>query len=179
MLQLIDLIIREAPEWQDNDLVGFPINAILDWPMGTPAGLAAFAMPAVNACFKGMFDEWTRFLTSYDSTYVLTNEEHGWFGPGASEAMPGFIEMFECNPDDPHYGFMSWDDFFTRKFRPGVRPVELPDNSLVINSACESQVYSIKYHVQATDKFWLKGEPYSLSHMLNDSSRASAFSTLR
>lgn len=31
MLKLFDQIIREAPAFEQNDLVGFPINAILDW----------------------------------------------------------------------------------------------------------------------------------------------------
>lgn len=31
MLKLFDQIIREAPAFEDNDFVGFPINAILEW----------------------------------------------------------------------------------------------------------------------------------------------------
>jgi len=35
MLLLINHILTKAPEYNDTHLVGFPINAILDWPMGT------------------------------------------------------------------------------------------------------------------------------------------------
>ena len=38
MLQLLNHIMTRAPEFNKTGLVGFPINAILDWPMGTPAG---------------------------------------------------------------------------------------------------------------------------------------------
>ncbi|KAE9402966.1 hypothetical protein BT96DRAFT_917897, partial [Gymnopus androsaceus JB14] len=116
MLNLFDHIITTAPEFVNNDFVGFPINAILNWPMGTPAGQAAFANPSVNIHFKKMFDTWSHFLTSYDSTYVLTTADNGWFGSSASAVMPNFSETYICDPSDPngHYGFKSWDDFFTR-----------------------------------------------------------------
>ena len=35
MLQLINHVMTNAPEFNKSGLVGFPINAILDWPMGT------------------------------------------------------------------------------------------------------------------------------------------------
>ena len=136
--------------------------------MGTDAGIAAFSSPKVNAQFKKMFGVWADFLTSQDSRYVLTTEEKGWFGPAASEAMPGFADEFVCDPSAPHYGFNSWDAFFTRLFRPGVRPVLFADNNSIVNSACESTVYRIASNIKALDTFWLKGEPYSLNHMLNN-----------
>jgi len=61
MLLLFDDILAEAPSFEQNDLVGFPINAVLDWPMGTPAGFRVFVDPRVNSQFKKMFDVWTRF----------------------------------------------------------------------------------------------------------------------
>ncbi|KIJ54260.1 hypothetical protein M422DRAFT_775418 [Sphaerobolus stellatus SS14] len=176
MLKLFDLIIGETPEFQaHNDLVGFPINAILDWPMGTDAGMTAFMNPKVNVQFKKMFDVWATLLSSPESRSVLTTEENGWFGPAAAEEMPNFVQTFECDPDAPYYGFKSWDDFFTRVFRPGLRPVEFENNDSIVNSACESTVYCIASGVKARDKFWLKGEPYSLFHMLNNHSLAPQF----
>ncbi|MFA5420387.1 MAG: phophatidylserine decarboxylase associated domain-containing protein, partial [Bacteroidales bacterium] len=49
MLQLINQVMTKAPEFNKTGLVGFPINAILDWPMGTEAGASAFLNPKVNA----------------------------------------------------------------------------------------------------------------------------------
>ncbi|TFK39636.1 hypothetical protein BDQ12DRAFT_682135 [Crucibulum laeve] len=48
------LIISEAPSFLEKDMVGVPINTVLDWPIGTPAGLAAFVNPKVNAQLKRM-----------------------------------------------------------------------------------------------------------------------------
>ncbi|KAG8815057.1 hypothetical protein FRC17_000873 [Serendipita sp. 399] len=166
MLETFEIIIGEAPSFQDNDLVGFPINAVLDWPMGTPAGQAAFGDPKVNAQFKKMFTVWFDFLTSLASCSVLNKNADGWFGPAASVAMPNFVETYKCNPLLPAYGFKSWDEFFTREFRDGVRPLP-PDDPRVIISACESAVYAKKYNVNALDIIWAKEEPYALAFMLN------------
>jgi len=169
MLKLFNVIITEAPDYEaDNVFVAFPINAILNWPMGTDAGIAAFLNPKVNAEFKKIFDVWSNFLTSPDSRYVLTTEDNGWFGPAASEAMPDFAATYVCDPKASYHGFKSWDDFFTRTFRPGVRPVESPDDDTVVNCACESRIYCIASDVKTVDQFWLKGECYSLKHMLNN-----------
>jgi phosphatidylserine decarboxylase len=175
MLRLFNHIISTAPAYQEDDLVGFPINAILDWPMGTSAGLAMFADPRVNEQFKRMFYVWSSFLASPESCYVLSTGDDGWFGPNASKKLPNFAETFICNPDAPHYGFTSWDNFFTRRFRPGVRPVSFPDNDSIINNACESTVYHIATDVKAYEEFWLKGEPYSLRFMLNNDPIADEF----
>ena len=81
--------------------------------------------------------------------------------------MPGFAENFVCEPDKPFHGFASWDDFFTRLFREGRRPVADPDNDAVIANACESAPYQLARDVKLRDTFWIKGEPYSLYHMLD------------
>ncbi|KAJ8073741.1 hypothetical protein PM082_012019 [Marasmius tenuissimus] len=169
MLHSFNHIITTAPKYEDSVFVGFPINAILNWPMATPAGLAMFCDPRVNGMFKKMFDVWAKFLSSPESRYVLTDsDEDGWFGSKASKAIPDFADTFVCDPDQPYWGYASWDDFFTRQFRPGVRPVELVGDESVVNNACEATVYRIKGNVRANDQFWIKGEPYNLRYMLNN-----------
>lgn len=71
MLGQFDHILGEAPEYEQNEMVGFPINAILNWPMGTAAGLTAFVTPKVNDQLKKMFDGWSKFLISAESCHVL------------------------------------------------------------------------------------------------------------
>jgi phosphatidylserine decarboxylase len=175
MLRLFDLILTTPPQFEENDLVGFPINAILDWPMGTAGGLTAFINPVVDAQFKKVLDAWGKFLSSPDSRSVLTKAANGWFGPAASKAIPNFVNTYVCDPNAPYYGYTSWDNFFTRLFRPGVRPVVFPNFGFIINCPCESTVYKIAYNIKARDTFWLKGEPYSLNHMLNNDPFAPQF----
>ncbi|OJT11150.1 Phosphatidylserine decarboxylase proenzyme 3 [Trametes pubescens] len=175
MFKLFNNIIGSAPRYEDDDLVGFPINAILDWPMGTPAGMAFFSSPEVDVHFKNMFDVWSAYLTSEASCTVLDDAADGWFGPAASAAFPNFEQTYVCDPSAPFHGFKSWDDFFTRQFLPNVRPVSFPDNNDIVNSACESTVYRIAFDAKETDSFWLKGQPYSLVHMLNNDEAAGQF----
>jgi phosphatidylserine decarboxylase len=176
MLRLFNAIMTRAPEFNETGLVGFPINAILDWPMGTEGGFAAFLNNRVNARFRAMLDEWARFLGSTDSTYVLSDDpEKGWFGRDAMKAMPDFDQTFVCDPKAPHHGFISWDDFFTRQFRPGLRPVAAPNDDSVIVNACEAAPYRIAQGVKARDRFWVKAQPYSLTQMLAVDPLASQF----
>ena len=176
MLQLINQILTQAPEFNKTDLVGFPINAIVNWAMGTPAGATAFMNEKVNRQLKKILNQWAGFLNSADSLTVLNDDpEKGWFGRDALKAMPNLVEDFDVNPNLPHYGFTSWDDFFTRRFRDGRRPVASPDDDSVIANACESAPYRLARNVQLRDQFWIKDQPYSLSHMMAGDPRAEQF----
>jgi phosphatidylserine decarboxylase len=167
MLQVLNRLLTTAPEFDKSGLVGFPINAILAWPMGTPAGITAFLNEKVNLQLKKILSQWAAFLSSADSRYVLNDDpQRGWFGRDAQAAMPSFVKDFVCHPNLPYYGFASWDDFFTREFREGRRPVASPDDDGVIANACESAPYKIAHNVKLVDLFWIKSQPYSLQHMM-------------
>jgi phosphatidylserine decarboxylase len=169
MITLINHVLTTAPVFNRTGLVGFPINAIIDWPMCTPAGIDAFLDARVNAQFKRILEQWGAYLQTPASAYVLNrNPRSGWFGRDAMAAMPGFADDFVCDPAAPHHGFASWNDFFVRTFRAGRRPVAAPQDDGVIVSACESAPYRIEENVRALDTFWLKGQPYSLRHMFAD-----------
>lgn len=165
MLVVMNHVLSTAPTFNTTGMVGFPINAILDYPMITPAGLAAFASQKVNDMFRKVLAVWTQFLDSEDSRYVLNDSPTGWLSPAAREALK--LDEFQTDPCAPYLGFKSWNDFFIREFKPGQRPVAEPDNDKAIVSACESQPYSIQTGVKEEDTFWIKSQPYSLRQMLN------------
>ncbi|EHS53633.1 phosphatidylserine decarboxylase-related protein [Rhizobium sp. PDO1-076] len=197
-IDLLNLIMQMAPEaYQDVNtqqpagLIGFPINALLDWPMATEAGYNFFSNALVNQQFKKILAYWAQFLTSEASRYVLTQAETPispetvavpWLGAEAQKEMTGvathalgygpnptpfaFDQIFNCNPGAPYYGFASWDDFFTRTFRSGVRPVSFPQDDSVVINACESAPLQVVSNVSASNRFWMKGQPYSLEDML-------------
>jgi len=180
MLRMMNHIMKTAPvflviEDEPAGLIGFPINAILDWSMGTTAGFAAFLNDKVNRHLKLILNAWGKHLLSEDSANVLNESPKGWFGPAARKAMPCFKEEFICDPDEPHWGFSSWDDFFTRRFRPDVRPIADPDDENIIVNACESAPYKIATNVKNRERFWIKGQPYSISHMLADDQHTEKF----
>eukprot|EP01126_Amoeba_proteus_P007556 TRINITY_DN12712_c0_g1_i1.p1 TRINITY_DN12712_c0_g1~~TRINITY_DN12712_c0_g1_i1.p1 ORF type:complete len:424 (-),score=55.34 TRINITY_DN12712_c0_g1_i1:12-1106(-) len=172
MLLVINNVMSEPSRFDSSALVGFPINAILNWPMCTKAGFTAFTDERVNRCLKRILDEWGKFLTTPESCKYLHDGPGGWFSPSAMASMPGFREMFICDPSKPHWGFTSWDDFFIRRFRPGVRPIDDPDDDTIINNACESGPYKLIQGsaLSADAPFWAKGQPYSLRHILKEDS---------
>src|SRR5664279_4904620 len=153
MLRLINEVLTMAPEFGD-EAVTLPLGAILDWTMGTSAGFAAYRDPRVNAMLKKILTAWCEFLDSGDSCYVLNDSPTGWKSQAAREAIG--IDQYEHDPEDEHWGFTSWNDFFTRRFKPGVRPVASPEDDKVIVSACESTPYGISTDVQRRDRFWIK-----------------------
>ncbi|MBT3878531.1 MAG: phosphatidylserine decarboxylase family protein [Candidatus Scalindua sp.] len=183
MLRLINRVMTTAPLFNKTGLVGFSINAILDWPMGTPAGTAAFLNNKVNKQLKKILDKWGTYLKSEESACVLNSEPNHWFSEPALDALAkkdpfygqgddpkdpreNFIYNFKCDLAKTHWGYKSWDDFFTREFNEGRRPVASPDDPGVITNACESAPYRIAYGVQKRETFWIKAQPYSLDHML-------------
>ena len=158
--------------------------------MGTPAGIFAFLRSDINQCLKNMLDEYGTFLKSAESANVLNMTPEGWFAPEAMSVMihvaepnppPGikFCDIYECTPTLPHFGFRSWDAFFIRKFRDGVRPVYMKDlnprKDPYIRNCCESGPYALARGVSLRDQFWLKGQPYSLEDMLGGVANAEIF----
>jgi phosphatidylserine decarboxylase len=166
LLGLFNYVLTRAPDYNDTGLVGCPINAILDWAMGTRAGFAAFLNDRVNNQIKKLLNEWGVFLKSAESVIVLNDSSSGWLGSSALAKMPHFAEDFVCDPALPRYGFTSWDDFFTRRLRAGARPVASPADPDVVVNACESAPYRVSRNVKRHDRFWIKGQPYSVAHML-------------
>ncbi|KAH7305912.1 Phophatidylserine decarboxylase-domain-containing protein [Stachybotrys elegans] len=181
MLDVLNHIITTAPQWTDAaesvGMVGVPMNAIFDYPMGTPSGRAAFLDPEVNQMLKKVLNEWGKFLKTPESAHVLGDDKLGWFGETSTkdvmqvanaplQSSMKFEDMFVCDPTKKHYGFKSWDDFFTRKIRDTARPVASPDDDNVIANACESKSYNLETRVRLRDKFFAKGQPYSVLDML-------------
>ena len=145
LLRLVNEVLTMAPEF-GGSMVATPLGAILDWTMGTPAGFAAFRDPRVNAMLKKILNAWCEFLDSGDSLYVLNDSPTGWKSAEAQRTVG--IEQYEHDPQDKHWGFASWNDFFTRRFKDGERPVASPDDDKVIVSACESTPYGISTDVK-------------------------------
>ncbi|KAK1143692.1 hypothetical protein N8T08_006092 [Aspergillus melleus] len=190
LLQVLNYLLTTAPSWNELSkrvgLVGLPINAVLDWPMGTGSGYAAFLDPEVNAMIKRVLDAWGEFLSSRESAKVLGQSETGWLGPTGKEWLVkvanqgrenglGFEELYICDPEKEYHGFNSWDDFFTRRFREGVRPVAAPEDDDVLVNACESQPYKLAKGAKARDRFWIKEQPYSVDDMLAHDELAEEF----
>ncbi|WWC92078.1 phosphatidylserine decarboxylase [Kwoniella dendrophila CBS 6074] len=182
LLKLMNHVISTAPHWTDAGhkvgMVGVPVNALLDWPMGTSAGFTVFQDPLVNDYIKKILDVWGKYLTSPESASVLGTGKTDWFGKTGIESLEEvankasgtnkkFEELFQCDPKAEHHGFTSWDNFFTREYKWENRPIAEPENDNVIVNACESKVYKVGKDIKERDKFWVKGQPYSTLDILD------------
>ncbi|KAJ2917303.1 hypothetical protein MD484_g3149, partial [Candolleomyces efflorescens] len=170
--QLLSVISRRLTRAPPYGVVGPPIYALLAHAMNTQEGFDAFLAEKLNAQLKKILGVWAKFLESRDSAYVL-NDDDGWLSTSslavltkAFDPLP-FEQIFKCDTSAIYWGFRSWDDFFTRELRPGIRPVGEPQLTNLISAACESTFYRVKKGAKEADRFWIKGEPYSLRHMLN------------
>lgn len=164
LLTLMNEVLTIAPEFDEQAMVMTPMNAVLDWTMGTPAGFAAYRDRRINAAIQKILRAWCEFLDSPDSRYVLDDSENGWLSAAAQDAVG--LDQFHYDPHDEYGGFRSWNDFFTRRFKEGQRPVASPDDDSVVVSACEATPYGLASDVQRQDRFWIKNQPYSLQDML-------------
>lgn len=211
-LMLLNGVMTQAPEFTECPdsssgadepcgLLGFPINALLDWPMATSFGYDFFANALVNQQFKKILNFWSEFLVSEASRAVLvesfpdrTPKVLAWLSSTARQDMVNvacqasddpacrqqpFEHFFNCDPSDKYYGFKSWDDFFTRTFVDGVRPVAPGDDAIA--NACESAPLQVvpnasEPKVSEHSTFWLKNQPYSLQNMMNFDPLARQFS---
>jgi phosphatidylserine decarboxylase len=118
-----------------------------------------------------------RVLASPQSTYVLEGKSISWFGDhgiedlvttaNVGETRYKFEELFHRDPEKQHHGYKSWEDFFVRHFHEDKRPVACADDDKVIVNACESKPFNVARNVSVRDKFWIKGQPYSLIDMLS------------
>lgn len=173
MIRMINAVLDTAPVFNETELVGCPINAIVDWCMFTPAGCAFFANSEVNKIFKKILNTWSSFLDSSKSLYVLNRGNEGWMCKEAISKIS--IQDYQHDPEDEHWGFKSWNDFFTRELKKGVRPIADPDDNKVVVSSCDSGVFAIQHEVNFRSKFWIKAQPYSLNDMFNGDPVAKEF----
>ncbi|KAF5348554.1 hypothetical protein D9756_009637 [Leucocoprinus leucothites] len=177
MLSHLNSILTMAPEFPANgsSYATIPIKSMFQWPMCTAAGFRMFTNTKVNAQLKRILTVWSEYVASPASRYVLTKDAGGWFSPEAMKEIPEFAETFECDPTQEFFGYASFDDYFTRRFKPNVRPVASPLDGRVIASGCESVPYALRHNVQERNTFWIKDEPYSLQHLLYDDPLAPQF----
>jgi phosphatidylserine decarboxylase len=74
----MNAVLTYVPDFEDSAYVGYPPTAILDWCMGTPAGLGAFRHPMVDAMLTKIISAWCQYLTSAASLHVINDSARGW-----------------------------------------------------------------------------------------------------
>ena len=175
LLAALEQITVTAPAYnQDpNKRHAFPMSALFTYMMMTGAGEAVFRNAEFNSALKDILQEWCRYLDSDESADVLNEGEYGWLSPFAYQDMKLYEYVFDRAA--PHWGWKSYNDYFHREIRKDARPIAAPGDPKVVISANDGNLVTIARDVQRMDKFWLKGEPYSLVDMLDGSEYAERF----
>ena len=176
LLDHLDHITRLAPHWEANSAKRnfFPMSALFAEMMMDRAGEEIFRHAPFNDAIRAILRSWCRYLSSADSRHVLNQEEHGWLSP-AAYAYNELQDFVIPDVNAPHWGWQSYNAFFHREIKSSARPIAGPGDSKVIVAPNDGTLYRIAQNVRATDRFWLKGEPYSLRDMLGETEYLNRF----
>jgi phosphatidylserine decarboxylase len=144
------------------------MSALFGYMMMTNAGEALFRHEGFNEALRGVLEEWCTYLGGEESTNVLNDRPGGWLSPKAIHRLK--LRDFKRDEDAPHWGYLSWNDFFHRELEDVARqrPIAHRDDPNVVVSANDGQVRAIGLSVKNEDKFWAKGNYFSLRDILDD-----------
>jgi len=166
--ELLNAVLTRAPKpardflHDAESLRTFPMTAVIQpssmTTQNTKQGDAVYRDPTFNDMIGKVLHAWNEFLNSPASAYVL-NDKDGWL------AAPDIdFSLYVHDKTKPHWGFSSFNDFFTRQLVSGVRPAA-PGADVAV-SAVESHVTRFGHGLKAHQFFCVKGEHYSLVDML-------------
>jgi phosphatidylserine decarboxylase len=176
LLKALNHIVLHAPPYNPDPAKQnfFPFYSLFLYMMYTRAGEAAFRNDAFNAAIRAILTQWCAHLDAPASRTVLNTGTYGWLSPSAREYC-SLDEFVIPDRQAPHWGFASFNAFFHRQIKPECRPIADPDDPRVIVSPNDGTVYKLARGVRLEDRFWLKGQPYSLRDMMADSPFAPRF----
>ena len=176
LLGALNVIVTLAPLYNPvpSKRHAFPMSSLFAFMMMTVAGESLFRNRAYNGAIQAVLQEWCAYLNGADSASVLNDTYTGWISQSAIDEFE--LTQFVFDPSLPHGGWASYNEFFHRQIKLAeYRPVAAPDDVKVVVSANDGNLVSIARGVQLSDRFWLKGEPFSLVDMLNHSEYADRF----
>ncbi|KAL4062121.1 Phophatidylserine decarboxylase-domain-containing protein [Scleroderma yunnanense] len=181
LMAAFNTILRSPPIYKDGPVrlvATMPFYAAIALFCDTPAGFNAFIHPEINTKIYNIYFKWQTLLELSESRAVLSKEKGGWLSPealkvtvahmGGDPEKEKFEDFYQCDINEPYYGFKSYDDFFARELIPEKRAVETPESPEIINAACTATIHLLYPHLRETDSFWVKETPYSLRHMLGN-----------
>ena len=92
--------------------LGVPITTVLLCYLHTWKGRIFFANNVVNTHMRNIVNAYGDLLQSKDSLTVFNEFQYGWQSKCARDLLD--MDQFNYIPDEPAWGFDSFNDFFTR-----------------------------------------------------------------
>jgi len=75
----------------------------------------------------------------------------------------------------PQQGYQSFNQFFTRKLKPGVRPIQSPENNSIMTSPADCNIWEQSSKLTKDSTVSVKGRQFSVSKLLDDAEIAKRF----
>ncbi|XP_021863712.2 phosphatidylserine decarboxylase proenzyme 2 isoform X2 [Spinacia oleracea] len=90
----------------------------------------------------------------------------------STKEIPKFIELFkdQLNLSDMKYPlnhFKTFNEFFIRELKPGVRPIAFMDRDDTAVCGADSRLMAFK-NVEESTRFWIKGRKFSIQGLLGN-----------
>lgn len=98
--------------------------------------------------------------------------------PSSKAKIPGFVKTYQLPTTDllePNLAnYESFNDFFARKLKAGVRvPAEPEDESVLVSCAdCRCVVFQ---NIEIATTYWIKGQHFSISNLIQDAEIAKGY----
>ena len=104
----------------------------------------------------------------------------GQFMDSAASAaiLPSWLNDPEVNIGDyivPPGGYGSFNEFFTREIKPGVRPIDAPGNASVLTAPADSTVLSLADELTSDTELEVKGDTLNIKELLGGDAQADEF----
>lgn len=162
-------ILKQAPQFVDNELVGLPFSA---WVVGldpTLSGATLFSLPMFNDAMKEVMEEWFLFLDHPETGEALFGKEGEQWLSDKAKAHYQFDDWAKDSETLPYW--TSWNSFFTRQFKDKAkqRPIADPESNQTVISPNDGSAFRWQDNVLETDVFWFKDMRYSISDILSSS----------
>ncbi len=104
----------------------------------------------------------------------------GWFmdSSQSAAAIPWWTNDPRINMEDyiiPPGGYQSFNEFFTRRLKPGTRPIESPDDASVLTSPADCSLLKMADTLASETKLGVKGESLNIRELLGNDRLADDF----
>jgi phosphatidylserine decarboxylase len=114
----------------------------------------------------------SRLVTSH-AVKLMTNlsKRQGvkYDNPHSVKDIPGFIKLHRLNPDEmelPPTEYKTFNEFFARKLKAGVRPIDTPTDPTRAVSPADSRMMVFEDITLDTSK-WIKGAKFTVENLLS------------
>jgi len=166
ILKAFTAILKWAPHFINDDLVGLPFSAFVVGIDPTLSGSELFRLPLFNNKMSAILQQWNKFLGTEASNVGFRVEGKQWLSTTAKKQYD--FPIWKKDSETLPY-WNSWNSFFTRQFldRDISRPIADPESNATINCPNDGSLFRWRRNILKKDVFWFKDMEYSLADILS------------